>query len=63
MRRDPLTWLPLLSHWTHCLGQGPEAIARLGDVAAIADLHLAALLPGGPGWADVQRSQPQLMCL
>ena len=34
MPRDPLVWLPLLRHWTNCLGA----------------------LPGGPGWADVQRS-------
>jgi hypothetical protein len=23
MPRDPLAWLPLLRHWTHCLGEGP----------------------------------------
>lgn len=55
MPRDPLAWLPLLRHWTHCLGEGSEAIAGMGDVAALADLDMAALLPGGPGWADVQR--------
>ena len=48
MPRDPLAWLPLLRHWTHCLGEGPDTIARMVD--------LAALLPGGPGWSDVQRS-------
>jgi hypothetical protein len=48
MPRDPLAWLSLLRHWTHCLGEGQEAIARMGD--------LAALLPGAPGWSDVQRS-------
>ena len=30
MPRDPLAWLPLLRHWTHCLGEGPEAIPRMG---------------------------------
>jgi GT2 family glycosyltransferase len=55
MPRDPLAWLPLLRHWTHCLGEGPEAIARMGDLAALPELNLAALLPGGPGWTDVQR--------
>ncbi|MCP9827921.1 glycosyltransferase [Synechococcus sp. L2F] len=55
MPRDPLAWLPLLRHWTHCLGEGSEAIAGMGDLAALADLDMAALLPGGPGWADVQR--------
>jgi hypothetical protein len=55
MPRDPLAWLPLLRHWTHCLGAGPEAIARMGDLAALPGLNLAALLPGGPGWMDVQR--------
>ncbi len=55
MPRDPLAWLPLLRHWTHCLGEGSEAIAGMGDLAALADLNMAALLPGGPGWADVQR--------
>ncbi len=54
MPRDPLAWLPLLRHWTHCLGEGSEAIAGMGDLAALADLDMAALLPGGPGWADVQ---------
>ena len=43
MPRDPLAWLPLLRHWTQCLGALPE-------------LDMAALLPGGPGWSDVQRS-------
>jgi GT2 family glycosyltransferase len=55
MPRDPLAWLPLLRHWTHCLGEGSEAIAGMGDLAALADLDMAALLPGGPGWANVQR--------
>ena len=55
MPRDPLAWLPLLRHWTHCLGEGPEAMARMGDLAALPELNLAALLPGGPGWTDVQR--------
>jgi GT2 family glycosyltransferase len=55
MPRDPLAWLPLLRHWTHCLGEGSGAIAGMGDLAALADLDMAALLPGGPGWADVQR--------
>lgn len=53
---DPLAWLPLLRHWTHCLGEGPDAIARMGDLAALPELDMAALLPGGPGWSDVQRS-------
>ena len=56
MPRDPLAWLPLLRHWTHCLGEGPDAIARMGDLAALPELDMAALLPGGPGWSDVQRS-------
>ncbi len=56
MPRDPLAWLPLLRHWTHCLGEGPDAIARMGDMAALPELDMAALLPGGPGWSDVQRS-------
>ena len=30
MLRDPLTWLPLLQHWTHCLGEAGEAISRWG---------------------------------
>lgn len=55
MPRDPLAWQPLVRHWTHCLGEGGSAIARLGDLEAVPDLDLAALLPGGPGWADVQR--------
>lgn len=55
MPRDPLAWLPLLRHWTHCLGEGSEAIAGMGDLDALADLDMAALLPGGPGWASVQR--------
>jgi GT2 family glycosyltransferase len=56
MPRDPLAWLPLLRHWTRCLGDGPEVIARMGDLGALPELDLAALLPGGPGWTDVQRS-------
>jgi GT2 family glycosyltransferase len=56
MPRDPLAWLPLLQYWTRCLGEGGEAIARLGELSALPDLDLAALLPGGPGWSDVQRS-------
>jgi hypothetical protein len=56
MPRDPLAWLPLLRHWTHCLGEGPEAIPQMGDLGALPELDMAALLPGGPGWADVQRS-------
>ena len=48
MPRVPLAWLPLLRHWTHCLGEGPDAIARMVD--------LAALLPGGPGWSDVHNN-------
>ncbi len=56
MPRDPLAWLPLLRHWTHCLGEGLEAIAAMGDLAALPELNLAALLPGGRGWMDVQRS-------
>jgi GT2 family glycosyltransferase len=56
MPRDPLAWLPLLRHWTHCLGEGPDAIAQMGDLAALPELDMAALLPGGPGWSDVQRS-------
>ncbi|QVL52140.1 MAG: glycosyltransferase [Cyanobium sp. M30B3] len=56
MARDPLAWLPLLRHWTHCLGEGPDAIARMGDLSALPDLDIAALLPGGPGWSEVQNS-------
>jgi len=56
MPRDPLAWLPLLQYWTRCLGEGGEAIACLGDLGALPDLDMAALLPGGPGWADVQRT-------
>lgn len=56
MPRDPLAWLPLLRHWTQCLGQGPDAIPRMGDLGALPELDMAALLPGGPGWSDVQRS-------
>lgn len=56
MPRDPLAWLPLLRHWTHCLGEGPLAIPRMGDLAALPELDMATLLPGGPGWSDVQRS-------
>jgi len=55
MPRDPLAWQPLLRHWTRCLGEGGSALEGLGDLAAIEDLNLAELLPGGPGWADVQR--------
>jgi GT2 family glycosyltransferase len=56
MPRDPLAWLPLLQHWTGCLGEGGHAISRLGDLSVLPELDLTALLPGGPGWADVQRS-------
>jgi GT2 family glycosyltransferase len=56
MPRDPLAWLPLLRHWTQCLGEGPDAIPRMGDLGALPELDMAALLPGGPGWSDVQRS-------
>ena len=28
----------------------------MGDLAALPELDMAALLPGGPGWSDVQRS-------
>jgi GT2 family glycosyltransferase len=56
MPRDPLAWLPLLQHWTRCLGEGGEAVCRLGELSALPDLDLAALLPGGPGWTNVQRS-------
>ena len=56
MPRNPLAWLPLLRHWTHCLGEGPLAITRMGDLAAQPELDMAALLPGGPGWSDVQLS-------
>jgi hypothetical protein len=56
MPRNPLAWMPLLRHWTRCLGEGGEAISRLGDLSALPDLDLAALLPGGPGWTEVQRS-------
>jgi hypothetical protein len=31
MPRDPLAWLPLLRHWTHCLGEGPDATPRMGS--------------------------------
>jgi hypothetical protein len=27
MPRAPLAWLPLLQHWTRCLGDGGEAIS------------------------------------
>ena len=30
--------------------------SQLGDLSVLPDLDLAALLPGGPGWTDVQRS-------
>ena len=56
MPRDPLAWLPLLRHWTQCLGEGPDAIARMGDLGDLPELDMAALLPGGPGWSDVQRN-------
>jgi GT2 family glycosyltransferase len=56
MPRDPLAWLPLLQHWTHCLGEGGHEVSRLGELSALPDLDMAALLPGGPGWTDVQRS-------
>jgi hypothetical protein len=56
MPRDPLAWLPLMQHWTRCLGEGGHDVARLGDLDALPDLDMAALLPGGPGWMDVQRS-------
>ena len=55
MPRDPLAWQPLLRHWTRCVGEGDGAVSGLGDLAAIEGLDLAGLLPGGPGWADVQR--------
>jgi GT2 family glycosyltransferase len=55
MPRDPLAWQPLLRHWTHCLGAGGTALEELGNLTAIAGLNLAELLPGGPGWVDVQR--------
>lgn len=55
MARDPLAWLPLLQHWTGCLGEGGEAIGRMGDLGTLPQLDLAALVPGGPGWGDVQR--------
>jgi len=53
MPRDPLAWL--LRHLTRCLGAGGSALEGLGDLAAIEGLNLAELLPGGPGWGDVQR--------
>jgi len=28
----------------------------MGDLAALPELDMAALLPGGPGWSDVQPS-------
>jgi GT2 family glycosyltransferase len=56
MPRDSQTWLTLLRHWTRCLGEGPEAVARMGDLGALPELDMAALLPGGPGWNTVQRS-------
>jgi hypothetical protein len=43
MPRDPLPWPPLLQHWTRCLGEGSEAIARLGDLGG------CAVQPGGEG--------------
>ena len=49
MPRDPLAWLPLLQHWTRCLGEGGDAIPRMGDLGALPDLDMAALLPGEPG--------------
>jgi len=57
MPHDPLAWLPLLRHCTHGLGEGSEAISRMGDLAALPELNLAALLPGGPGWTDVVNRQ------
>jgi len=56
MPRDPLAWQPLMRHWTRCLGEGGSALAQLGDLEMLDGLNLAKLLPGGPGWADVQRS-------
>lgn len=44
MPSDPLAWLPLLRHWIRCLGEGAEAIARMGDLAALPELDMAALL-------------------
>jgi hypothetical protein len=33
MPRDPLVWLPLLQHWTRCLGEGGQAISQLAHQA------------------------------
>lgn len=56
MARDPLAWLPLLRHWCRCLGTDEAAVGAMGDLVANKGLDLAALLPGGPGWTDVQHS-------
>jgi GT2 family glycosyltransferase len=55
MPRNPLAWQPLMRHWTRCLGKGGSAVAQLGDLAMLDGLNLAELLPGGPGWGDMQR--------
>ena len=55
MPRDPLAWQPLMRHWTRCLGTGGSAVAQLGDLEMLDALNLAELLPGGPGWVDLQR--------
>jgi len=55
MPRDPLAWQPLMRHWSRCLGEGGSAVAQLGDLEMVDGLNLAELLPGGPGWADLQR--------
>jgi len=44
-----------MRHWTRCLGEGGSAVAQLGDLVMLDGLNLAELLPGGPGWGDVQR--------
>lgn len=55
MARNPLAWQPLLRHWCYCIGEGEYALSRLGQLEALEGFELATLLPGGPGWVDVQR--------
>ena len=47
MTRDLPAWLALLRHWTHCLGEGLAAIARMRNLKAFTELAVAALLAGG----------------
>ena len=48
--RDPQARLPLLRHWTHCPEEGPDAIAQMGDLAAMTELDIAFLLPTDRSW-------------